>query len=438
MEHGININLLSIVTCVSEALDLVSQAVVNHHKRVANIASSIAAELDLSHEKQDALFLSAALHDAGAFSLHERLELLNFDERSPWQHSELGYRLMNTFKPFRQAAPIVRYHHVPWNEGVTRRDNGKDVPEESYILHLADRISVLAKCNGSGVLNVGNVIESILEMAGSKFHPEHIEAFRRLSETRSFWAETVAGEHWNFRNNGTLSSKNAVSLDELLELAKLFSHIIDFRSRFTATHSKGVAESSKAIAKLMGFSPKECLQISIAGHLHDLGKLAVPVELLEKPEALTKEEFETIKKHPLHTYNILGKIEALREINKWASFHHEQLDGKGYPFGLKNSSLPLGSKIVAVSDVFTALTEDRPYRKGMVNGRALDILSSMANVSSIDADVLATLKDNYDEINEIRKHGQAQAKAEYEAFFELDTHGNIGPLSNMDLYHSIP
>ncbi|KKL94875.1 hypothetical protein LCGC14_1860300 [marine sediment metagenome] len=119
MARDLNINLMSIVTCVSEALDLVSQAVVNHHKRVANIASSIAAELDLSHEKQDALFLSAALHDAGAFSLHERLELLNFDERSPWQHSELGYRLMNTFKPFRQAAPIVRYHHVPWDEGMS-------------------------------------------------------------------------------------------------------------------------------------------------------------------------------------------------------------------------------------------------------------------------------------------------------------------------------
>jgi HD-GYP domain-containing protein (c-di-GMP phosphodiesterase class II) len=206
------------------------------------------------------------------------------------------------------------------------------------------------------------------------------------------------------------------SLDKILDFSKMFSQIIDFRSSFTATHSKGVTATSTALARLSNFSDTECKMMEVAGYLHDLGKLSVPAEILEKPAGLTTDEFDIIRGHTYFTYKILSNVANLDTINSWASFHHECLDGSGYPFHLKEDGLSLGSRIMAVSDIFTAITEDRPYRKGMTKTESLKIVETMAKNNKIDADIVSVLKLNYDETNSARIIAQNEASIEYKEF----------------------
>jgi HD-GYP domain-containing protein (c-di-GMP phosphodiesterase class II) len=118
----------------------------------------------------------------------------------------------------------------------------------------------------------------------------------------------------------------------------------------------------------MGLDPGECRLIYYAGLLHDYGKIGTRDDVLLKPGRLTPEEYEHVKEHPLHTFRILSKIrfpEDLAEIPFVAAAHHERWDGSGYPHGLRENEIPLGSRIVAVADAYDALTEERVYSEGV-------------------------------------------------------------------------
>jgi HD-GYP domain-containing protein (c-di-GMP phosphodiesterase class II) len=201
-----------------------------------------------------------------------------------------------------------------------------------------------------------------------------------------------------------------------VDLAMIFSRIIDFRSRFTALHSAGVAKTAEKLAQLVGFSPYECKMMLIAGYLHDLGKIAIDSDVLEKPARLDEDEFNKMRAHTFYTYYSLEPLEQLRTINTWASFHHEKLDGSGYPFHIAGDSLPVGSRIMAVADVFTAITEDRPYRKGMEFDNAKKVLNNMVADNALDGRIVKLLLENYHELDEIRKTAQDEAAGQYEKF----------------------
>jgi HD-GYP domain-containing protein (c-di-GMP phosphodiesterase class II) len=152
----------------------------------------------------------------------------------------------------------------------------------------------------------------------------------------------------------------------------------------------------------------------IAGHLHDLGKLAVPAEILEKPSALSEEEFSVIRGHTFYTQQVLESMGDLGPITEWAAAHHERMDGSGYPSHEEMDDLSLGARIISVADVFTALTEDRPYRKGMERDEALEVLQEMADTAVLDGTVVSQLRRNFDDINDARIAAQKVAKQEYD------------------------
>jgi HD-GYP domain-containing protein (c-di-GMP phosphodiesterase class II) len=410
------VDLLNLVRCLSRAMDLVSPAVGGHHKRVAYLATMLAEELSFPADEKRELATAAALHDAGALSLRERLETLKFELESPWKHSELGYRLLKTFTPFAKVAPLVRYHHLAWSDGRGASANGEPVPRGSHLLHLADRVSVLVKGRGNILGQTRRIRCLIEEGAGRKFVPEHVEAFRALSEKESLWFDFSYGSPERTVTGGSSSPIFELDLKGLESLGKLISHIIDFRSRFTATHSSGVAATAGALAGLCGFPEEERLMMRVAGRLHDLGKLAVPAEMINKPSKLFRSEFNLMKSHTFYTYRILEPLDDLRTINTWASYHHERVDGRGYPFRVGGDELSLGSRIMAVADVFTALTEDRPYRKGFARERVTRVLRQMARNEKLDPEVVSALLARYDEMDAARAEAQAEAEAEYDAF----------------------
>ncbi|MCB7129288.1 MAG: HD domain-containing protein, partial [Candidatus Brocadiales bacterium] len=151
---------------------------------------------------------------------------------------------------------------------------------------------------------------------------------------------------------------------------------------------------------LFGFSETEVLMMSLAGLLHDVGKLSIPDEILEKPGKLTEQEFDIIKQHTFYTFHILNNIKGFDEMSKWAAYHHERLDGTGYPFRIPGSDMSVGSRVMAVSDVFTALSEDRPYRKHLKKDKVIDILDKQVTGGALDGKIVNIVKDSYDDVNE--------------------------------------
>jgi len=411
----LSIPLFDMILCLSNAIDLISPAVVNHHKHVAYIASSLSTELGFTEEEQIQLMMAGALHDTGALSLKERLDIFHFEEASQG-HAEAGYLLLEPFEPFSKIATMIRYHHVPWKEGQGSESNGEPVPIGSHILHLADRVDVLINKREDVLGQVEEICKKIENRSGTIFMPELVRAFMRLAGKESFWLDTVFPLIDQILAKKASAATIELDTEGLLSLSKLFSRIIDFRSRFTAVHSSGVAASAETLAGLCGFSEQQCRMMRMAGYLHDLGKLAVPAEILERPAKLKEDDFRIIKSHTFYTYRILNTISALDVINAWASFHHERLEGEGYPFHYKDKELSPGSRIMSVADVFTAITEDRPYRRGMAKEEALQVLHQMAETRKLDSEIVSTLRVHYNEINSDRMAAQAVASKEYEEY----------------------
>jgi HD-GYP domain-containing protein (c-di-GMP phosphodiesterase class II) len=138
--------------------------------------------------------------------------------------------------------------------------------------------------------------------------------------------------------------------------------------------------------------------MEVAGNLHDIGKLAIPNSILEKPGKLTKEEMAVMKSHTYFTYSIINTIGGLQEIAEWAAYHHEKLDNSGYPFRCKEADLSTGARIMMVADIFTALAEDRPYRKGMDKDGVVRVLKEFSDRKQLDSRIVNLLIENYNEI----------------------------------------
>lgn len=399
------LDLIDVVGGISECVDLVNPVFSHHHKRVTCIALNIANSMGLSLEEKLELAVASLLHDVGALSIKERIKYLEFESdfvaKSQYGHAEIGYNLFKEFKLFSGPALLIRYHHTYYTE----KDS---LPLGAYILHLADRIAISIR-EGDILSQSKNIKHRIITQKNRMFNPNVVDGFLDASSRDSFWFDAIYMPLDILIKENSLGKKACLSLDDLFTFAFILHLLIDFRSRFTATHSYGVAGVAVELARCLGFSNDEIMLMEIAGYLHDLGKIAIPIEILEKPDKLTEEEFNIMKLHVYYTYRILERIEGIELINEWGAFHHERLDGSGYPFGLKDKDLSLGSRIMQIADIFTALTENRPYRKGLDRYDAIEIIRSLVRDDKLDKDVFSVLEANLELIMEklfdIKKRG---------------------------------
>ncbi|WP_346355869.1 HD-GYP domain-containing protein [Azotosporobacter soli] len=413
------ISIFSIAVTLSSTLNLVMPKMANHNRQVAFIAYLLGAELNFPLEKRKELFLAAVMHDIGAISQQEKMDNMAFEVLNPHRHSEIGYRLLCQFPPFAAIADIVRFHHVRWADGEGIRFNGHDVSEASHIIHFADRIAVMLPEQSRVLGAAKRIVEEIDKYRGSWFKPEFVDAFTNLAGREHFWLDATAASPTETLLDIVNSDSVEFDIALLQGLSRIFAQIIDFRSSFTATHSAGVAASAEILAQLAGFSENELLMMRMAGHLHDLGKVTVPTSILEKPGKLSTEEWDIMRAHTYHGFRTLQKIPILETVNTWGSLHHEKLNGSGYPFHLTADELPLGSRIMAVADIFAALTENRPYREGMQPKQALQIISGMAKAGEIDTHLVALLQENLKEIDACRQAAVGQATTDYWELFRV-------------------
>lgn len=190
-----------------------------------------------------------------------------------------------------------------------------------------------------------------------------------------------------------------------LHVVQTLAEAIDAKDRYTNGHSGRVAEYSKEIAARFGYSQKEQDDIYMIGLLHDVGKIGVPDDVINKPGKLTESEFALIKKHPSVGDRILKNIEEMPELSIGARWHHERYDGRGYPDGLKGEDIPEVARMIAVADAYDAMSSTRSYRgilsqeeirKEIENGKGTQFDPAFADImlGIIDEDTDYKLKEN--------------------------------------------
>lgn len=377
------------------------------------MAMEIGRQLDLSKEDLLNIVYAGMLHDAGALSLSEDLDEFYYDLNDPHQHAEVGFNLLHEYKPLSAVSDIIRHHHVPWRGGEGRFFCEREVPFASHVIHLAERICSLIN-EREEILGQRAMFDLLVrENKGGIFVPEIADAFLSLSRRESFWFEVTSRRIGDPLVDFMAEQPATIDKDGIFSIAQLFYEIIDFRSRFTMNHSSGVAVVAEILARDMGIEDDRVQDIKVAGYLHDLGKLVVPRRILEKPARLNDHEFNVIKGHSYETYNILKSLAGFDKIAIWAAFHHERLDGKGYPFHMASGDLPPEARIVAVADIYTALREDRPYRKGLARNQIMRILKRMTANGAIDGDCVSILEKSQDEIDANWMESQKKVSAKY-------------------------
>lgn len=397
-------DLRHVIYALADALDMVGVDDLGHGKRVGIMAAECGRLAGRPEPEVSLLFDLGMLHDVGVSSTQVHRHLVaSFDWEGCERHCETGRDLLSGFPPLAPLAEPVRHHHTRW-------DRLASLPLEplwawqANLVFLADRADALmAPHYGDGTvfLHVRDVQEQLQAHAGTYFSPEILDLFLRASATEAFWLSLEPrAVQACLQDQLAQGRPYQASMEELRGLAAIFARIVDAKSPFTAEHSQGVAQVARRLGADMGLPEGQCDKVEIAGLLHDLGKLRVPDEILDKPGSLDPGERRVINTHSFETYQILRRIKGFEDIAQWAAYHHEEPGGTGYPFRLKAELLPLEARIMRVADILQAMAQDRPYRRGLPAAKVLAFLERMAREERLDAAVLAVAAASLDRMME--------------------------------------
>ncbi len=411
------VNLGNLLLSLSEAMDLAGPVVAQHQQRVAFIALEMSKAAGLPEKQRETLFTAALLHDIGAMSVEEKISLMRFDEdeEEHENHCILGARLLEKVPLLSDTAGIIRNHHKKWQDYAGSIDDAEI--QASQIILLADRIDRLIQRNQFILHQHEEIIGKAKSLMGTAVHSTVVHYFLAAAGREEFWLDLVSPRLYPLLLHCGPCRNREIEIEEILSISELFRNIIDFRSRFTATHTAGVTTCAEMVAGLYGLTDSEAVLMKIAGNLHDLGKLCVPNFILEKPGTLTPEEFAIMKGHTYYTYHIINTIGGLKDIAEWAAYHHEKMDGSGYPFHHGGEKLTAGSRIMAVADIFTAISEDRPYRSGMEPADIIDTMNLLSTGKLLDPRVVSVLLDNFEPVYTALRSEQSRVKEFFETQF---------------------
>ena len=396
-------NKFDLIRAISQVLDMVNTTLLAHHLRTAYLADQLCRRLDLERREHNRVVLSAMLHDLGIVPLGLKADDLLF-ERDLDIHSRAGWMMLRSCPQLQEEAWLIRYHHLSWQTIVNLPERRRRSGTLANIVSLADYLDISSRTQASP----RSLRSELKAMAGRLYKPEYVEAARDLLFTPNLLPSLgEASRHLVLPPTEDLAMSEA----DTTAFAHLFSRLIDSRSPFTALHSAVVGSLSVLLYRLAKGREKETQPIYLAGLLHDVGKLGVPLELIEKNGPLSADEFSQVSEHARLSYQTLLAVPGFQKVAFWGGCHHERLNGSGYPWGLTKNDIQLEARIIAVADVLTALLENRPYRPGLPAREALDILRAMAKSQDLDSDLVWIVHRNLSQFNDLRFHTHQENRA---------------------------
>ncbi len=399
---GFEVDLKQALIWVARALDYVGVDDTHHSHRVAYIAYQCALALNWDLKKAEFCYFAGMIHDCGVSETQEHKMLL--DELIPQDakaHCLRGYQTLKQCRLLSQFAVPVLCHHTHWDE-LQHLDLPEFEKDVAALLYLSDRLDFMRaryvmNCHCDIVtLHEELIAECVLANAGTLFNPVMCKAMVKLIMTDGFWfameSENIETIGLNFKSIDWLQKQ--LTIWDMNSLGLFLARIVDAKSPFTYQHSQKVAELSRYLAGKLGLDEHDQEMLFIAGLVHDIGKLKTPDEILHKEGALSKQEYTRIKRHTIDTQLALHKVFPNAKIAEWASNHHERLDGSGYPYHKTAEELDIPSRIIAVADVFQALSQDRPYRGRMSQTQIAEIMDDLIEQNKLCAHVYEVLEQN--------------------------------------------
>ena len=387
------INITKFIQSFSTAVDYLEHEFVDirpyHGRRVAVLANRMGKAAGLDADELYGMTQGALLHDC---ALSEYLKDENVNDKLPGlervysAHCLAGEKMLSVLPLYSAAAGTVLYHHERADGTGALGKPAGEVPLRAQLVHLADMLDVEFSFFDGGD-RFAEAAAWVKENTGTMFSPESAELFAGAVDAELL--NSLAGDNCKAMLD---SLEQDVSIDiptsTLVEMSRLFAQITDYKSPFTRRHSMGIAEKARRMGEYYGYAGEEADKLYIAGALHDVGKLLVTNDILEKPGKLTPDEYKTIQNHAMGTWNLLYGIDGMEDITSWAANHHEKLDGSGYPYGKKADELGRNERLLACLDIYQALVEDRPYKKGFSHEDSMGILRKMGNEGQLDAGII--------------------------------------------------
>ncbi len=386
---------------MSFALDAIEHeftgATVEHGKRVAWLSMKMLEGTGLSDEELVDCIGCAMLHDnAVAEYLREERALErtpvdprteeNFDLNRFGRHAILGERNA-ALLPFRtNVKNVILWHHenADGSGPLGMREGQTDLRSE--VIHLADAIDVLCDLKTASASTYDEIGRFMSRETGRLFTARAVKQFQERVSYEDILELQARGPEVLLKERLPVVWYD-YSDEEVKAIAEFFARIVDYKSPFTTAHSMGVANKAKTMAEYYGWDADKAIRFYTAGATHDIGKVVVGNQILEKPGKLDEWEFSVMKDHARATLHILSDIDGFEDITEWASNHHEKLDGTGYSRGMDASQLSFEERLMACIDIYQALTEDRPYKAGLSHAKTIAIMKSMVEEGKIDGSI---------------------------------------------------
>ncbi len=433
-------SLTDILSSLSYALDLTGGQPMGHAQRTCLIGMRIAAELGMEDAQSSSLYHALLMKDAGCSSNAARMcEIFGSDDLTAKRMSKVAdwsnlmeaarYAAANTLPHGtllararrmlhiathqaetsdalmearcdrgaqiilaiglgEEVAACVRHLDEHWDgRGAPRHVRGEAIPLLGRIACLSQTLEVFAR-----TFDVQTAYQILRRRSGRWFDPELVCVAESFRHDAAFWQSVRNDPQEALRTLECRASVEQATEARIDAVCDAFAQIVDAKSSFTAKHSSRVCGYAVQIAQALGIEGKRLTTLRRAALLHDVGKLAVPNTILDKPGRPTEDEWDCIRQHPYHTQQVLGRITGFERLTEIAAAHHERLDGKGYFRGLTAAQLDLDMRILAVADVYDALSAERPYRGALPLSEVFAILDRQAG-TALDEDCICVLKE---------------------------------------------
>jgi HD-GYP domain-containing protein (c-di-GMP phosphodiesterase class II) len=383
-----------LIKALAAALDIVEGellgASTHHGKRVAVLAAAMGQRLGMGEDILLPLTTCALLHDNALteYILSERM-----GERQGQMmrlHCEYGQRNVDSLMFKTDISGFVLYHHErPNGRGPFGRREGQ-FPLGAELIGVADTFDVIHHLEHVLPEELPRLHQELWNGMGSNYTRRAVMAMINILNEdmlRSLRNDRIMETAERYIPRWRVEVEDQV----IMNLAEFATHIIDDKSVFTRRHTAQIANKAWLMGGRYGYEPGLRAQFYLAAALHDIGKLAIPAEILEKPGRLDEDEFQIIKSHVSKTRELLQDIDGFEDIREWAANHHEKLDGSGYPLGKTAAELDFNSRLLACIDIYQAVSEERPYHPGRSHAETMKILEEMAEQGGLDRGIVRDL-----------------------------------------------
>jgi len=374
----------------SKAFDVIEEehtgASEYHSLRVASLCARMGKYEGSEDDSLLALLTCALFHDNAL----TEYALEGYQETNLRPHCEYGQRNVE-WLPFAKNVDGYILHHHSCENG-KGPFGAREFPHEAALIGAADISDFTYHMQRVPPGELGLLRDKIAARIGTFSTKRAVEAL--LDVLNSETLESLRDENINATVRQLFPSWKARMEDEsVLRLSRFISFIIDCKSIYTRKHSEQIANRAWLMGNYYGYTRAENIQLFLAASLHDIGKIATPSAVLEKPGKLDKDEYRIVMEHVRHTYDWLVEVDGLGKICPWASEHHEKLDGTGYPFGKRDTELDLNSRLLACIDIYQAVCEERPYHAARSHADTMPILYNMSENGFIDGKIVNDLDE---------------------------------------------